>query len=204
VPRRQPRGERRIEQILNAAGVVFARVGYARATTNAIAAEAGISPGSLYQFFPNKEAIAAALETRYAEQMRTATFPDPAVLAALPLDVAIDRLMDPVVEHAVFTPGFHALFAGRPQPDHVASSAHDLHHGLVARVEAIVAAAGPDMPIEERRRVAGVTVQLCRGLMPMIATADDASRPALVAELKAAMVGYIATRTSERSGGSTD
>jgi AcrR family transcriptional regulator len=199
VPRRQPRGERRIEQILTAAGVVFARVGYARATTNAISAEAGISPGSLYQFFPNKEAIAEALEARYAEQMRNARFPDPDALAALPLDVAIDRLMDPVVERALFTPGFHALFAGRLQPDHVASSAHDLHHGLVARVEAIVAAASPDMPIEERRRVAGVTVQLCRGLMPMIANADDASRPALVAELKAAMVGYLTKRSRGRA-----
>src|SRR4051812_43963566 len=81
--RRQPRGERRIDQILLAAGVVFARVGYERATTNAIAAEAGISPGSLYQFFPNKEAIAGALETRYAEQMRNARFPEAAVLATL-------------------------------------------------------------------------------------------------------------------------
>jgi AcrR family transcriptional regulator len=195
--RRQPRGERRIEQILAAAGVVFARVGYARATTNAIAAEAGISPGSLYQFFPNKEAIAEALETRYAEQMRNARFPDADVLAALPLNRAIDRLIDPVVEYTLVTPGFHALFAGRPQPEHVASSAYDLHHGLVARVDAIVAAASPDLPVTERHLVSGVAVQLCRGVMPLIATADDATRPALVAELKSALVGYLRERGSD-------
>jgi AcrR family transcriptional regulator len=194
--RRQPRGERRIDQILAAAGVVFARVGYVRATTNAIAAEAGISPGSLYQFFPNKEAIAEALEARYALQMRNARFPEAEVLAALPLDEAIDRLIDPVVEYTLVTPGFHALFAGRPQPDHVAASAHDLHHGLVARVDAIVAAASPEMPATERKRISAVAVQLCRGVMPLIATADDASRPALVAEMKAALVGYLTERTS--------
>jgi AcrR family transcriptional regulator len=184
-----------MEQVLAAAGVVFGRVGYARATTNAIAAEAGISPGSLYQFFPNKEAIAEALEARYAEQMRTARFPDAEVLASLPLEVAIDRMIDPVVEHVIVTPGFHALFAGRPQPDHVAASAHELHHGIVARVEAIIGAASPDMPVEEQRRVAGVAVQMCRGILPLIAFADDASRPPLVAELKAALLGYLSERT---------
>ena len=157
-----------------------------------------MSVGSLYQFFPNKESIAEMLETRYAEQMRTARFPDSEVLASLPLDVAIGRLIDPVVDHAVGTPGFYALFAGRPQPEHVASSARELHHGLVARVDAIVAAASPTMPIAERHRVSGVAVQLCRGLMPMVATADDASRPLLVAELKAALLGYIAERTGYR------
>ncbi|WP_207943797.1 helix-turn-helix domain-containing protein, partial [Actinomadura sp. KC345] len=39
------------------------------ATTNRIAAAAGISPGSLYQFFPNKEAIAEALADRFSTQM---------------------------------------------------------------------------------------------------------------------------------------
>ncbi len=160
----------------------------------------GISPGSLYQFFPNKEAIAEALETRYAEQMRSARFPDRRrPRGAYRCDEAIDRLIDPVVEHTIATPGFYALFAGRPQPDHVAASAHELHHGLVARVEAIVAAAGPGMPAAERHRVAAVAVQLCRGLMPMIATADEASRPLLVAELKAALIGYLIERTAERT-----
>src|SRR6266542_6598743 len=62
-PRRQARGERRIAQLLDAAGEVFATVGYAAATTNAIAAQAGVSPGTLYQFFPNKQAMAEALAT---------------------------------------------------------------------------------------------------------------------------------------------
>jgi len=46
-------------------------VGYAEATTGAVASRAGISHGSLYQFFPNKEAIASALGSQYADQPRT-------------------------------------------------------------------------------------------------------------------------------------
>src|SRR6185295_16558582 len=120
--RRQARGERRIEQILEAAGRVFAEAGYNRATTNAIAAEAGISPGSLYQFFANKEQVASALEERYAAQVRATQERAQADLAGLPLEIAIDRLIDPVVEHAWGTPGFHALFAERPMPDHLVAS----------------------------------------------------------------------------------
>ncbi len=67
--RRQARGQRRIDQILTVAEQVFADVGYEATTTNAIAARAGMSPGSLYQFFENKEAIAAGLAARYLDRL---------------------------------------------------------------------------------------------------------------------------------------
>jgi AcrR family transcriptional regulator len=69
-PKRQERGKRRIAAILDVAAEVFADVGYDAATTNAIAARAEISPGSLYQFFPNKEAIAEALAARYVAELQ--------------------------------------------------------------------------------------------------------------------------------------
>ena len=64
--KRNVRGERRVASLLDAAARVFGELGYHAATTNAIAAEAKVSPATLYQFFPNKEAIADALVTRYA------------------------------------------------------------------------------------------------------------------------------------------
>ena len=54
---RQPRGRRRVSQLLDAAAAVISSVGYDAATMTAIAAKAGAPIGSLYQFFPNKEAI---------------------------------------------------------------------------------------------------------------------------------------------------
>src|SRR5919202_6086735 len=72
VPRRAPkqeRGEQRGGRILDAAAQEFARVGYEQATTNAIARRAKTSVGSLYQFFPNKEAILYALTDRYLAEL---------------------------------------------------------------------------------------------------------------------------------------
>jgi AcrR family transcriptional regulator len=43
--------------------------GFAAASTNAVAELAGVSVGSLYQYFPNKEALIAALHARHGEQM---------------------------------------------------------------------------------------------------------------------------------------
>src|SRR5258707_6338446 len=104
--RRQARGQQRIELILDIAAQVFAEVGFEAATTNAIAARAGMSPGSLYQFFPNKDAIAEALAARFGDRLRStqaaAFAPD---LAALPLDEMIDRVVDPLVAFYVAHPG---------------------------------------------------------------------------------------------------
>lgn len=71
-PRKLPSQERSremFETILDAAARVFVELGYARATTNKIAEAAGISVGSLYQYFPSKDAIAVELLRRYRESL---------------------------------------------------------------------------------------------------------------------------------------
>ncbi|MBJ7329463.1 MAG: TetR/AcrR family transcriptional regulator [Solirubrobacteraceae bacterium] len=49
-----------VDRIVDAAGRVLVEEGYERASTKRIAAVAGVSPGSVYQYFPNKEAIVIA------------------------------------------------------------------------------------------------------------------------------------------------
>jgi len=70
-PRRTPRqvrAELTRERILTAAAHVFAEHGYAAGTTNRIAERARISIGSLYQYFPNKDAILAELVVRHIDR----------------------------------------------------------------------------------------------------------------------------------------
>lgn len=70
--RRQPkqkRGQERVEQILDAAAIVFDEVGFEAATTHAIASKAKTAVGSLYQFFPDKLAIFNALELRHVDRV---------------------------------------------------------------------------------------------------------------------------------------
>lgn len=72
-PRRKPRqvrAELTRERILTAAAHVFAEHGYAAGTTNRIAERARISIGSLYQYFPNKDAILAELLIQHVDRGR--------------------------------------------------------------------------------------------------------------------------------------
>src|SRR5262245_65035348 len=107
---RRERGLRRMDAILDAAEICFARMGYAEATTNHIAAQAGISPGSLYQFFANKEAIAQALATRYneeLEQVYAGAFAGEN--AATPLARWLDQVLVYLLTITDDLPAFHIL-----------------------------------------------------------------------------------------------
>ena len=67
-PQRKP-GKKRVAALLQAAAEVFAERGYEAATMAEIASRAGAAIGSLYRFFPSKEAVAGALVARYREQL---------------------------------------------------------------------------------------------------------------------------------------
>lgn len=70
-PRRKPRqvrAELTRERIVTAAAHVFAEHGYAAGTTNRIAEHARISIGSLYQYFPNKDAILTELLIQHIDR----------------------------------------------------------------------------------------------------------------------------------------
>lgn len=72
-----------VAAILEAAAELFASQGYARATTNRIAERAGVSVGSLYQYFPNKDSLLASLLTQHHAEVHDV------------VDVAMARLADP-------------------------------------------------------------------------------------------------------------
>ncbi|WP_236541566.1 TetR/AcrR family transcriptional regulator [Spiractinospora alimapuensis] len=74
-PRKRPRQQRSretVEWILEAAEQLFVRDGYLGVTTNRVAERAGVSIGSLYQYFPNKDALLLELADRHATAMVTA------------------------------------------------------------------------------------------------------------------------------------
>jgi AcrR family transcriptional regulator len=76
-----------VERIVDAGLAVLLRDGYDAFSTNRVAAEAGISPGSLYQYFPDKAAIVEAVIDRHWDSVADQ------VAAAL-----IDRLGDQGVD----------------------------------------------------------------------------------------------------------
>jgi len=105
VPRKAPKQQRSketVDVILAATARVLVKEGFDRASTNRIAEAAGVSIGSLYQYFPSKEALVAALVERHIEAMSAALEAEMAAVADAPLDAAMRRMVTLMMEaHAI-------------------------------------------------------------------------------------------------------
>lgn len=190
--RRQARGLARIEAILDAAEQVIAEVGYADATTNAIAARAGMSPGSLYQFFRNKDDIVEELARRYIN--RIGAFWESQLgsnIADQALPQLIDRLLDAAIALKSEQPAFWPLFYGSVLPDRLAAVAATLHQQTSGRIAAAFALRAPDVPPERHQLMATMSVAAVRAAMPMVLAAEPEQVPVLMAEVKSMLVGYL-------------
>ncbi len=109
--RRRPTQERAretVNAILDAVIRLLGRRGSA-ITTNRVAAAAGVSIGSVYQYFPNKRAIFIALHERHIEQVNQTLQRKISESADEPLDRLVAHLMDGMVEVHVADPELAAL-----------------------------------------------------------------------------------------------
>src|ERR1700761_3400399 len=100
-PKRE-RGRQRVAALLDAGAALFLEKGYDATTMTEIAARAGAAIGSLYQFFPSKEALAEELVGRYTERataalerlMERALGAVPARLADMLIDLMLELRAD--------------------------------------------------------------------------------------------------------------
>jgi len=188
----QARGQQRIERLLDAAEQVFAEVGYDAATTNAIAARADTSIGSLYQFFPNKEAILHALAARQlrllSETLDCELTPE---TAALPLGEFLDRILGAIAQFQASHVGFHPLFTGAHTSADLAHAAFDLRQAISQRIDGLLALRAPSLDARDRLLYAQVCVNTVAALLPLaqLAPADDRLR--VVAEIKRLLLAYL-------------
>jgi AcrR family transcriptional regulator len=199
--RRQARGERRIAQLLEAAATVFTTSGYTAASTNAIAREAGVSPGTLYQFFPNKEAIAIELGDRLMHEMRETYGEALAPVApATPLEEAVGAAVDRFIEFNCAHPVFFALMHGPDIPGRITEKHDALHATLLSRIEGLLSSLLPDTPPADLTRTAHMCLGLYKAGLELVLAHEGAERAAYIEELKNALTRYLEPLVGDRLG----
>jgi len=106
----QKRSQATVETLLDATARVLVREGYDRASTNRIAAVAGVSIGSLYQYFPGKEALVTALVARHNREMLELLRGAMAMVATLRVGEAVRLLVAAMIEAHRIDPELHRIF----------------------------------------------------------------------------------------------
>lgn len=189
--RRQPRGLLREEEILAAAGALFAEVGYDKVTTNLIATRAGVSPGSLYQFFSNKEAIAQAYAAAATSRLHGVydTALSPGVIG-LPLQGFLDVFIDALIAFNREYPGYLALSIASTISAPLALALADLRHGIQGRLDAMFGVRWPTIAPEQRRIRGLVSYRIFLALFPLTLDGPEEDRQAITRELKVILYRY--------------
>ena len=123
-PRKEPKQERAratVDAILTAAAEVFERSGYDGATTDAVAERAGVSVGSLYQYFPTKDALLRKLVEHHVVAIVRALTP---VILDSDVSTALTAFLSALAQRyfAVRRRAprlFQVLYEQAPIPDHL-------------------------------------------------------------------------------------
>lgn len=168
-PRREPvqgRSRETVTAIVEAAAQVFERYGYAAGTTNRIAERAGVSIGSLYQYFPNKDAILVALTERHLEDGRKRLTPllvsfvtDPP-----PVPRGLERIVEAMVELHAGSPRLHrVLFEECPRPVALQGRLEAAYEGAVRAIEAWLGQR-PEVVVQDLRLAAEMVAQVVEGV----------------------------------------
>jgi AcrR family transcriptional regulator len=107
----QGRSRATVEALVEATARVLVKEGFDRASTNRIAEAAGVSVGSLYQYFPSKEALVAAVIDRHQQEIMQAVQGELAEILAQPVEKAMRKLVAVAVKAHRVDPRLHRALA---------------------------------------------------------------------------------------------
>lgn len=110
----QPRARETVNAVLDAVARILRRDGIAAITTNRIAEVAGVSIGSVYQYFPDKRAIYAALHERHAEHIGRVVERALVDHAESALSDLLRGLIDALIDAHAADPQLHLVLAEVP------------------------------------------------------------------------------------------
>jgi AcrR family transcriptional regulator len=107
----QARSRATVDALIEATARILVTEGFERASTNRIAEVAGVSVGSLYQYYPGKEALVAAVIDRHNQDIMRLVRAALAEVASQPIEKAVRRLVAVAIEAHRIDPRLHRVLA---------------------------------------------------------------------------------------------
>jgi AcrR family transcriptional regulator len=195
---KRARGKQRVAELLQAAAEVFAEKGYEAATMTEIAARAGAPIGSLYQFFPVKDALADWLVQNYIALLVADLQALEARASHIDTETLVDNLLGLLRAHererAAAAPLVEARMDERTRRT-------TFRHMLRKQIAAILRVRSPTLSAEAAREMAVVLVSLMKAVSALVDEVSFPGRAAALRDLRTIAVQYIEERLTP---GSTD
>ncbi|MBR0720746.1 TetR/AcrR family transcriptional regulator [Bradyrhizobium manausense] len=107
----QERSRATVDALIEATARILVREGFEKTSTNRIAEVAGVSVGSLYQYFPSKEALVAAVIDRHHEEIMGIVRATLCDVMDMPIEKAVRRLVTVAIDAHRINPKLHRVFA---------------------------------------------------------------------------------------------
>ncbi|WP_246153508.1 TetR/AcrR family transcriptional regulator [Terriglobus albidus] len=183
----QERSTKRLQAFLDAAAALFGELGYEGTTMTAVAERSGSSIGALYNYFPDKVALAMALITQYGAEMEAdwRSLIDQARLLS-PEEFA-DWFMERIRAFAEDRPAYLSLVAApvkfRRDPK--------VRRSLRLVVAEAFRARNPNIAEEQAMLYANVVFQMVKGMTAMLVESGPKEKPAILAEFKKVLTLYL-------------
>lgn len=189
----QERGQRRVDAILDAAAAIVAEEGVPAATMHTIARRSGTTIGSMYHFFPDRDAILVALAERHGHAIREMALGLATVdWSQLSLEAAVDRYVETCIDYVRQHPDLlrvaHVAQAIRPD---IRDGDASPEEQLMIVTTAIVAARSPHVTPAQRSARAATMLALVEGVVERSARRAAPSPAVMYRELKRALVAYL-------------
>jgi AcrR family transcriptional regulator len=189
----QARSQATIDSVLEAAAHILGQRGWRGLTTNAVAEAAGVSIGSLYQYFPNKLALVEAVRQRHFDQVLAilGTAADLNLTRSRRIEVLVDGMIG---VHARYPAAHRVLLEEVPRGDD-ARPRHDRFAMILQqRYEAIVVANAVPISEERCRVVARVLSSAVAGVVHDAAGRGTLHSDGLKRELMGLVDSYLAAK----------
>ena len=174
--------------------MILERDGPEAFTTTAVAREAGVSVGSVYRFFPDREAIVEALAIRYWSDFADLVAGVAEADALEPVADPADAVLSVLAAGFRARPGFLALWYGGLRTERVRDRTRDARQDIAGSIERILAVHRPAAPTQARVLTAEMVVLAGDGLLREAFRRDPDGDALLLGESRVMLASYIAHR----------
>ena len=190
----QARSRERLRRVLDAADQVLAADGARAFTTTRVAARAGVPIGSVYRFFPDKQAIVEALAVRYWSEFEDLVAGVAEADQAEALADPVGDVLDVLIAGFRARPGFLALWFGGLRTEAVRDATRPTRTAIAGSIGLILARHWPDADPRTLGAVSEMTVLAGDGLLREAFRRDRRGDASVLAESKVMLRAYIAVR----------